>query len=535
MAHKRQRTGQELAELIKNITSQSFFAEKLPRELCIVFSLISRGHRESLKDAKRAVNVLHLTDIAQSASLFEEADRISSALGLPALNTKDVCSFAVKFDHVNVLERAIGVGCRFHVFELWNLALQEASMNVLVWLHDNHYSKALMWTASTCHKVAALGHLGVFQWLRSPERIHGPCPWNDRTCAEAAKNNRLPLLEWARAQEPPCPWNVAACALAAQHGHQNVLQWMRAQDPPCPWNEKVCAQAAWGDKLPTLKWLREQDPPCPWNENTCTYAARNGNLVALQWLRAQNPPCPWGPNIYKHAVVGKHLNVIKWLRAQTPPCQWDTSACEMAIDLGLIGMVEALVSMGCPLGVTVTWRAFVKREYILLKWLFPRCPINHFRMWTSALITEDIQMLKFLQKHLPENYGWGPRSCIIAAENGCISTLKWLRSREQKGGPCPWNQRVSAIAAKKQQLTTLQWLRAQNPPCPWNSQKCMMEMVMAGNLEGLKWGRSNQCEWDESISYIAVDKGHWDLVEWILTQDCPWWPLVKERAIAHFG
>ena len=91
-----------------------------------------------------------------------------------------------------------------------------------------------------------------------------------------------------------------------------MLQWMRAQDPPCPWNERTCSDAAKGGHLHVLQWLRAQDPPCPWDERTCAAAAEDGNLHVLQWMRAQDPPCPWDEVTCSDAAKGGHLHVLQW-------------------------------------------------------------------------------------------------------------------------------------------------------------------------------------------------------------------------------
>ena len=111
--------------------------------------------------------------------------------------------------------------------------------------------------------AAKHGPLASVQVLRG---LNPPCPWDESTCAGAARNSHLargPVLQWLRSQDPPCPWNEETCTAAAQNGHLPVLQWVRSQDPPCPWNEKTCERAASVGHLPVLQWLRSQDPSCP--------------------------------------------------------------------------------------------------------------------------------------------------------------------------------------------------------------------------------------------------------------------------------
>jgi len=65
----------------------------------------------------------------------------------------------------------------------------------------------------------------MLRWLRA----HG-CPWDARTCAEAAYSGLLDVLQWAREQD--CPWNWLTLYHAEQRGHLDVLQW--AREHGCP-------------------------------------------------------------------------------------------------------------------------------------------------------------------------------------------------------------------------------------------------------------------------------------------------------------
>ena len=58
----------------------------------------------------------------------------------------------------------------------------------------------------------------------------------------------------------------------------------------CPWDDVyTCANAAEDGQLAVLQWARANG--CPWNEDTCAFAARGGQLVVLEWARANGCPC----------------------------------------------------------------------------------------------------------------------------------------------------------------------------------------------------------------------------------------------------
>ena len=76
--------------------------------------------------------------------------------------------------------------------------------------------------------------------------------------------------------------------MAAQGGHLDVLKFLRGLDPPCPWDERTCAAAAREGRLEALKFLRGQNPPCPWSRRYCREdAAKDGHQHVLDWIDEQ--------------------------------------------------------------------------------------------------------------------------------------------------------------------------------------------------------------------------------------------------------
>ena len=102
------------------------------------------------------------------------------------------------------------------------------------------------------------------------------CPWDEITCAWAASNGHLAILQWA--YKNGCPWNEETCKYAAGNGHLAVLQW--AHENGCPWDKRACLYAA-GNGQPlvaikdcqfaTFQWARENG--CPWDESICAFYA----------------------------------------------------------------------------------------------------------------------------------------------------------------------------------------------------------------------------------------------------------------------
>ena len=54
-------------------------------------------------------------------------------------------------------------------------------------------------------------------------RAHG-CPWDEGTCAAAARGGHLEVLQWARANG--CPWDYRVVMIQADdESHREVLEW----------------------------------------------------------------------------------------------------------------------------------------------------------------------------------------------------------------------------------------------------------------------------------------------------------------------
>ena len=98
------------------------------------------------------------------------------------------------------------------------------------------------------------------------------------------------LVQWAIDMGCPTGRLVTHCA---SRGHLGTLLWLRDEPRAYPWDESTCAGAARGGHLDVLKRIRGMRSVCPWNENTCEEAAGAGHLEVLQWAREQSPPCPW--------------------------------------------------------------------------------------------------------------------------------------------------------------------------------------------------------------------------------------------------
>ena len=186
------------------------------------------------------------------------------------------------------------------------VAVVEGDLEALEWLMQLFDGKGHKWRDDGGLELSLLaaerGKIASLTCLRA-----NGCPWDEGTCANAAYEGHLEVLQWAH--QNGCPWDAETCAFAAGAGHLDVLQWARQNG--CPWNEMTCYNAAGEGHLEVLQWARQNR--CPWDAYTCTYAADGGHLEVLQW--AHQNGCPWDANTWYHAK----RNCLAYLREHGCP------------------------------------------------------------------------------------------------------------------------------------------------------------------------------------------------------------------------
>ncbi|CAB9499976.1 ankyrin repeat protein [Seminavis robusta] len=112
------------------------------------------------------------------------------------------------------------------------------------WLGDNFRNKKPS-RLHVCNAIAAVGNIMVMQWARQQG-----FPWNERTCAYAAKNGHLEMLQWLRE-------HGYTCSYAAKAGHLEILQW--ARNNGCRWDDMTSSRPAENGHLEVIKWSCENE------------------------------------------------------------------------------------------------------------------------------------------------------------------------------------------------------------------------------------------------------------------------------------
>ena len=101
-----------------------------------------------------------------------------------------------------------------------------------------------------CGFFVEMGLLSLFQWARKLG-----IPWNEDTCANAAKGGQFDVLKWAKEKQRDGDWNSHICANAAKGGQLDILMWVAEYGYKM--DKKTCVNAVKEGHLEVLKWARE--------------------------------------------------------------------------------------------------------------------------------------------------------------------------------------------------------------------------------------------------------------------------------------
>ena len=469
-------------------TASDFFAEWCPDELVMVFALLSREHLRVFRAAKRDVNSMKITDVVQSVGLLEDAARVHPQLSLPSMQFRNgvgdwrFCEAAVEAGHLNVLIRAVELGCPLrHMHHNFYTAIGNGSIDVMAWLYDRDrkYPKPNKWDRIKLalnlrsHKAQCRG---------------GPCVY-------AAHQGQLEALQWLRKAGAYkkrkgciCPW-IPAMTLhaAAKSANLSVIQWIRMEDPVQAWStyQVTCADVG-SNAAP--EW--DKEPEGTMDEVEKKRIAER-QLEAVKWMRATG--CPWGNQCEKAAALG-HVGILKF--AHENGCPWDSSTTEAAARHGHVNTLEYALQNKCPYDVDAMFEAAIEDTHVV------EGPQRHVLEWLTTVA----------------GIPWSPMAPKFAATAGDLELLKWMAEVPtlQQGGA--WNAAVCSATLHGsfprdmgphqrmfhmfsndtyfyggsrwfQHWDVLKWLRTEkNPPCPWDEETKAAAIQHFGGKEVASWG-----------------------------------------------
>lgn len=246
-------------------------------------------------------------------------------------------------------------------------------------------------------------------------------------------------------------------------------------------------------------------------------AARAGKLAELRWLQGRGAPL--GPCVAVAAAEGAQLDVLKYLYVERPRI-WDRR------ELG-VALCEAAAKSG---SVAVA-------EWLLEEERYAPCP----RMCSIAASEGRLQLLRWLRDR---GCSWedGVSVYSLAARGGHEDVLEWLYQQDVVGGEVWDRDTVVRDAAWSGNFGLLRALIEDHGACmaPWSG---IAEGVAthAGCLPTLEWLHRNghYVDFEGRVLLRAAARGDLGTMAWARSvqtgtmQRAPSWTQVCERAAAH--
>lgn len=111
---------------------------------------------------------------------------------------------------------------------------------------------------------------------------------------------------------------------------------------------------------------------------------------------------------------------------------------------------------------------------------------------------------------------WTEKACTMAAADGDLDRLKWLRENG-----CPWDINLIPCAARENHLALAQWAHGMGCPMP---DDIASEAALYGHLEFVKWAlylTDPESRWYEfrSSCRVAAIGGHEPVLDWLLCSE----------------
>ncbi|GFH53316.1 hypothetical protein CTEN210_09792 [Chaetoceros tenuissimus] len=311
-------------------------------------------------------------------------------------------------------------------------------------------------------EIAKKGNLEMFQLLL--EKGADLKGWSKSIIRDAAGNNQLQLLKWLN-RNNMCQDIYTRSMIffeATKNGNVQMFKWAqkifncrKPTDTIGFAGTTLMDHTAKSDGLELIEYFRSQE--ISWGQHTLRTAAKIGNIAFLEYLleNGHSNEDPWicisAVEIPDHQMS---LKVLKWLHEHNFP--WEDRVCTMAAEKGNLKALKYLRSNNCPWNVNCLINAVRNHHYEMVKYCLENgCPMDDSVICRYAIDDADhdrvLKMLKLLREF---SVPWNRISCTnYAAEHGNIEALKWIRSQ---GAVIV--EDTCVFAAMSGRIETLKWL-----------------------------------------------------------------------------
>ncbi|GFH53334.1 hypothetical protein CTEN210_09810 [Chaetoceros tenuissimus] len=342
---------------------------------------------------------------------------------------EDTFGFATKGGNIELLQYLFENDCPHDDPQICADAAQldnhDKALEVLQLLHE----QGVPWNESTCAAAARKGNLKALKFLRS-----NGCLWNQEALILAIRSRDYDVVEYCL--QSNCPIGTRdVCHFAMEdNDHNRALRILKLlRQFTVPWSEITCSESARAGNLNGLKWLLSQG--CLWNLKRCArHAAEYGNIEMMIWLKSKG--CNFDEETFAAAAGKGHLEVLQWLRSEN--CSWDKEACLNAIRNGHMDVIRFCIDQEFPFDeeIYACIMEEVEDPIPILRALTKSGYVGQKIACTRAADYEDLKLLRWLRFN---GYQWDESVCNEAVINKDLSMLKYAHENG-----CPWTKETYA-------------------------------------------------------------------------------------------
>jgi hypothetical protein len=283
-------------------------------------------------------------------------------------------------------------GCSLNNEKICKNAIRENNLEVLKYIHENGFS----WDEDICDSIFDIDCFKYVFDHMSGKSTGCPNP-KCRSHKNLDADDEININEWKKTICKHASYNIELLKYAHKNG--------------CPWDEKTCSQAAYYQELKCLKYAHENG--CPWDENTCSSAAYYGSLECLEY--AHKNGCPWNEKTCENAVYNssmdlvyagdydgwysvkkkskKNLECLKY--AHKNGCPWDEKACSQAAYYQELKCLKYARENGCPWDKETCYNGLHWRNNDCFEYAFEKgCPYDKVECLGHAYHEEAKKMLE---------------------------------------------------------------------------------------------------------------------------------------------
>lgn len=148
------------------------------------------------------------------------------------------------------------------------------------------------------------------------------------------------------------------------------------------------------------------------------------------------------------------------------------------------------------------------------------------KTFLEAVKSDDVIMVKDVITH-GRHLSYYKYVITLAAEHGSLSVMKYFVSEFQNFPQFRWPKNTTALAARNGSIDMIKWLRKQG--CPWSG-KTTAEAAKANRKDIIELCLLNGGILHKDTLAYAVCNDNLDLFKWLLKNKCQWSPHVSINA-----